>query len=228
MTGPELATFSEEINGGASIGSTLLFQFLNLAKAMVEQLRPWMVLRYTDTSKTVTTANIWQTAIDLSTIARLSRFYGETPIKLFDGNNGIQYFTQVPFHKRLEYRNSPGTFVYDEANKTLYLNGTVQFAGTLYIDHIEDSADITNDDASSWVFPSWAHPLLGFYAVAINKGGVDYDDINARMSPENRAQAAVITKLLENWDNEKQLQAQQNTDPYRGGEDWRPGAINIA
>jgi hypothetical protein len=37
-----------------------------------------------------------------------------------------------------------------------------------------------------WVFPSWAHPFLGFYAVAINKGGVDYD-INARMVPDNRA-----------------------------------------
>jgi hypothetical protein len=34
MTGPELKTFSEEINAGASIGSTLLFQFVNLAKAM--------------------------------------------------------------------------------------------------------------------------------------------------------------------------------------------------
>ena len=75
MTGTELSTFCEELNGGASIGSTVLFQFINLAKAMVEQLRPWMVLRYTDTSKTVTAANTWQTAIDLSTIARLNRFY---------------------------------------------------------------------------------------------------------------------------------------------------------
>ena len=46
-------------------------------------------------------------------------------------------------------------------------------AGTLYIDHVKDSPEITNDDSSSWVSPSWAHPLLGFYAVAINKGGVD-------------------------------------------------------
>lgn len=67
----------------------------------------------------------------------------------------------------------PGTFVYDEAAKTLYLNGTVQFAGTLYIDHVKDSPEIENSDSSSWVFPSWAHSLLGFYAVAINKVGAD-------------------------------------------------------
>ncbi len=37
MSGTELETFCEKINGGASIGSTVLFQFINLAKAMVEQ-----------------------------------------------------------------------------------------------------------------------------------------------------------------------------------------------
>jgi hypothetical protein len=44
-----------------------------------------MALRYTDTSKSSAAGNTWQTAIDLSTIARLNRFYGDTPIKLFDG-----------------------------------------------------------------------------------------------------------------------------------------------
>ena len=37
-----------------------------MAKALVEQRRPWMVLCTTDTSKSVTTANIWQTAIAAS------------------------------------------------------------------------------------------------------------------------------------------------------------------
>ena len=113
---------------------------------MVEQTRPWMALRYTDTSTSVAAGNTWQTAIDLSTIERFDRFYGERPIKLFDGANGIQYFRQVPFDKRLEYRDAPETFVYYEAGKMLYLNGTVQFAGTLYIDHIKDSPDIENDE----------------------------------------------------------------------------------
>ncbi len=228
MTGTELETFCTELNGGASIGTTVLFQFINLAKAMVEQLRPWVLLRYTDTSKTVAADNTWQTAIDLSTIDRLNRFYGQTPIKLFDGNNRIQYFKQMPFDRRLEYRLRPNTFVYDEASKTLYLNGTLQFAGTLYIDHVKDSPDITDDDNSSWVFPSWSHALLGFYAVAINKGGVDYDDINRLMAPDNRAQANAIIQRLEAWDGEKQLAAQMNVDTaHQQNDDWRPGAINL-
>ena len=40
MTGTQLATLAEEINGGASIGSTLLEQLLNMAKALIEQRRP--------------------------------------------------------------------------------------------------------------------------------------------------------------------------------------------
>ena len=54
MTGTELEICTE-VNGGASIGDTLLLQFINLAKAMVELRRPWMLLRYTDSSKSVAT-----------------------------------------------------------------------------------------------------------------------------------------------------------------------------
>jgi hypothetical protein len=100
-----------------------------MAKALIEQRGPWMLLRATDTSKTVTTGNTWQTAIDLSTIARFNRFYGDDPIQLFDGNRNVVRFRQLPWNLRLQYKDTPHTFVYDEANKTLYLNGTVPFAG---------------------------------------------------------------------------------------------------
>jgi hypothetical protein len=228
MTGNELETFATEVNGGASIGSTFLFQLFNICKALVEQRRPWMVLRGTDTSKTVATSNTWQTAIDLSTITRFNRFYGEYPVRLFDGNNRIERFRQVPFEERLLHKDISNTFCYDEANKTLYLNGVITLAGTLYINHIKDSADVPDTDTTAWSFPSWSHPLLGLMAVGMHKGGVDYDDINARMSPENQAVAAGIVSMLEKWDNEKQLAARSQYDPtdnYQEG--FRPGAINI-
>lgn len=228
MTGPQLATFAQEINGGASINATLLFQLINLAKAMVEQRRPWMKLRYTDTSLTTTAStNGWQTAIDLSGITRFNRFYGEFPVKIFDGANRVDRYRLVPSDKRLEYREGAYTAVHDVANEDLYLNGTVN-AGTLWLNHIKDSPDIENDDSSSWIFPGWAHPLLVFYAIGINKGGVDFDEINARMAPDNRAQAALIISMLEKWDTELQLSQEQQHDPS-GSPDagFRPNAINI-
>jgi hypothetical protein len=60
MTGTEFSTAVEEINGGDPIASTLRFQFGNLGKNLIEQRRPWMILRKTDTSKTVTAASTWQ------------------------------------------------------------------------------------------------------------------------------------------------------------------------
>jgi hypothetical protein len=93
MTGAEISTAVEEINGGDPIASTLRFQFGNLGKNLIEQRRPWMILRKTDTSKTVVTSNTWQTATDLSTINDFSRFYQTPsdpyPIRLFDGTNKI-------------------------------------------------------------------------------------------------------------------------------------------
>jgi hypothetical protein len=126
LSGSELKTLVNELNGGATIGDTLLFQLLHVAKAIVEQRRPWMILRKTDTSQTGATANTWQTAIDLSTISDFNRFYEteDSPaIRLFDGSNRIEYYRQVPFDNRLEHFQTPNTFVYNKANKTLYLNG---------------------------------------------------------------------------------------------------------
>jgi hypothetical protein len=52
-----------------------------------------MILRKTDTSKTVTTANTWQTAINLSTISDFNRFLQTPadpyPIRPFDGTNKL-------------------------------------------------------------------------------------------------------------------------------------------
>src|SRR5712691_1565787 len=101
MTGDDLKTFTTEVNGGDSIGVTFLTQLVGIAKALVEQRRPWMLLRKTDTSKSVTTANTWQTSIDLSTLTRFSRFYGRFPIRLFDGNQTVVRYRQIPFEERL-------------------------------------------------------------------------------------------------------------------------------
>lgn len=233
MDGPTLEEFATELNGGASIGSTLLFQYFNLAKALVEQLRPWMILRkrYTGITVTATSTSAWQTGISLAAITDFSRFNtsgSKASIRLFDGNQTFVDYYQVPFEDQLQYINSPNTFCYDAATKTLYLNGIIPFAGTLYINYIANSTDITNTDGSLWSFPSWSHALLGYYAVAMNKGGVDYDDINRLMAPENQARAAEIVKALTAWDNSMQLTSIENTDPTAGPHDgFRPNAINM-
>jgi hypothetical protein len=223
-SGQSLYDFITGLNGGATIDIDLLTILVNTAKAIVEEERDWMVLRKIDTSKTVTTANTWQTAIDLSTITDFSQFnvnQDGIAVKLFDGDNRIQHYFLKPFDERLEYKDSSNTCVYDENTKLLYLNGLVPFSGTLYIPYISSTPDIDLSVATDvWtVFPSRFLPILGYYAIGIHMSGVDYDTITARMSPANVETMRVLRNAMNDWDNKKQLSAIQSNDPseYNGG-----------
>lgn len=231
-TGAELSTFITGLNAEATIDATLLDTLVDNGRAILEEERPWMVLRKTDTSKTVTTSSTWQTAIDLSTITDFSRFYIPDDgfgIKLFDGGNRIERYSLKPFEERLEWKNVSNTCVYDANNKILYLNGIVPFSGTLYINYISTSTaiDLSLETAVWTKFPSRFLPILAYYAIGIFKGAVDYDSINKQMLPTNQATLSSLKNAMEKWDNELQLASIQSNDPsdYLGNY-HRDGAIN--
>lgn len=227
-TGQELTTFITGLNAEATIDPTLLETLVQTAQTIIEEERPWMVLRKTDVSKTVATSSTWQTAIDLSTITDFSRFYGDTPIRLFDGATRIEYYHLVPFDRRLEYKDVSHTACFDENAKLLYLNGTVAFAGTLYQSYISTSTAIDVDSASAvWsVFPSRFLPLVGFYAIGVYKGAVDYDSINRQMLPSNQAVMLALKNAMEKWDNERAQTAIEASDPSSFSPYPRGGAID--
>lgn len=231
-TGVQLKAFINSLNAEANIDDTLLETLVDNARTVIEEERPWMVLRKTDTSKTVTTGNTWQTAIDLSTITDFSRFYANQDgvvLKLFDGGTRVDYIRLKAFDQRLEYKDVSGTCVYDAATKQLYINGIVAFAGTLHIPYMYTSTpiDITSTSAVWTAFPSRFLALLGYYAIGIYKGAIDYDDINKAMLPENARAMEALKNALEKWDNEMQLATIQSNDPseYPGGYP-RLGSVN--
>lgn len=229
MIGTALTTFITGLNGDATIDPTLLDVLVDNAKAIIEEERPWVVLRKTDTSKTVATSSTWQTAIDLSTITDFSRFFSDTPITLYDSStNRRHYYRLTPFDRRLEYKDANNTASYDENGKTLYLNGTPPFAGTLYLNYLCTSTAVDLTSASTiWsVFPPRFAALLGYYAIGIFKGGIDYDSINRLMLPTNQATLEALKNAVENWDNEKQLTYTDNSDPTELYSYPRSGAID--
>jgi len=228
MTGQALNTFITGLNGGFSLDTTLVNVLVNTAKTIIQAERPWMVLRKTDTSKTVTTASTWQTGIDLSTITYFSTFYGDLSIRLFDGNNRVEYYRQIAWDRRLEYKDVSNTFTFDENSKTLYLNGTVPFTGTLYINYVADTEDIDVESASAvWSpFPSRFVPLLGFYAIGIHMGGVDYDTITSRQAPMNLATMNALKNAMSTWDNERQQTSLNYNDPTDNFAYPRSGAVD--
>lgn len=230
MNGETFGTFIEGLNGGASIEPVLLNVLVNTAKTIIESERDWMVLRKTDKSKTATAAGTWQTAFDLSTITDFSHFYGEFPVRLFDGTNRTEYYRIVPYDRRLEFKDVSNTAVFDENSKTLYLNGVVPFAGTLWINYIivTDDVDVTDGTVAlqwSQFLPRFI-PMLGFYGVGIHMGAVDYDTVTARQSPVQLATMQALKNAMCTWDDKKQMSAIEGNDPTNLYSYPRGGAID--
>jgi hypothetical protein len=198
MTGAELKTFAESILDGDSIDSTFFYQLLNVAKNRLEDSRPWMYLRALDSTQTATTGNNYDTALSLPTAWRRTW-------KLYVGED-LQYFP-VPFDQQHLYRYHGRRFVVDVANSTFYLLGNVGSADTIYHYYIKTTDDI--ESGTSWTAPSRFHALLGFEVAGYIQMGVDADDIFARMSPENKMQAQLVRRSMEDWDTNLQL-AEQN------------------
>ena len=228
MTGETLNTFITGLNADSTIDSTMLNVLINTAKLIIEEERPWMVLRKTNTAITLTGSETWQTAKTLSGITDFSRFYGEFPIRLFDGNGMIEYYRQVPFDRRLEHKDGSGTFCFDENAGIVYFNGIPPFAGTLYINYIATTPDI-DVDSEDTIWSPFARfaPLLGFYAVGIHKGAVDWDTINQQTLPENRAVMLSLKNAMEKWDTERQLSSIEGNDPTSLYSYSRNGSIDI-
>lgn len=213
-TGAELYTFMTTLNGEEAIDITLAGVLVETARATIEEERPWMALRKNDTSLTVTTANTWQTAKSLSGITDFRSFYGKYPIRLTDGTR-IEYYRQVPFDRRLEFKDVANTFVHDVANGNIYLNGLVPMNGTLWISYLGSSAEVTlaDDLVTAWSPFNRFLPILGYYAVGIYKGAIDYDDINRAMLPENRAALSALKNAMVQFDERLALAELEHNDP---------------
>jgi len=227
-TGTELTTFITGLNADAAVDPTLLGILVQTAQTIIEEEREWVCLRKVSTALTLTTSNGYTTAKALSGITDFSRFFGDAIITLFDGNDRLHYYRKVPIDRQLEYKDDNTAFWHDANSGNLYFGGTPPFAGTLYMPYISASAavDPTSGSAVWTVFPSRFLPLLGFYAIGIHKGAVDYDSINREMLPSNQAVLAALKNALEKWDDKLQLSDVDHNDPTELHMYPRGGAIN--
>ena len=184
-----------------------------------------MVLRRTNTALNVVGGV--NAPIDM-TIDDFSEFYSDYPIKLTDNGNKVEYLQQVPFDRRLDYKDSSNTFCYDENENKLYFNGNLPFSGTLYIDYVSttDGIDLESNERVWNKFPKRFLPILGFYAIGLHMGGVDYDSITARQAPNNLEVMKALKMAMETWDNSRQMSTIRHNDPTNRHDGFRNGAID--
>jgi hypothetical protein len=203
MTGAQIISLANSI-ADDTIPSDYDYILLNIAKNKREDMRPWEMLKKSDATKTAAVGDTYQTAKALPSDWRYTYL-------LMVGTD-LKY-GQIPFEQQYIYKDAAQKFFVDVANLNYYLTGLVNTSKTIYHFYIKSTTDYTvaTTGSSLIVWPERFQPLLAFDMAAMYKGGIDYDDINARMAPDNRAEARAIELAMISWDNELKRRAMGET-----------------
>lgn len=230
MTWDQLYTFVESLLFGYPMDTVLFQSYLDNIVSEIESARPWMILRASDASQSVTAATSYTTAFTLGTTALpFRKWYGYSPIVLTDVNGSPTVLREIPFASRFAYKSSFGTFCVDYANQNLYIMGTITQTYTINQNYIYKSGQVVATpvapQVAQWVFPTEFHKILGL-RIALAWKQVDYDIINLQNAQQLAGMASAIYDQMTRWDSDLQVSAQAGIDPF-GSSQLGPQAGNI-
>jgi len=172
------------------------------AQEKLETTRDWVVLRKVDRTLSVTPSDTYLTARSLPTDFQAVRkvvIQGEP-------------LTAIDFDQQEEYKDCPGYYFIDLANRKLHLTGVWNQTYTINLFYRSKMGDIDPDNPDTVPFP-WTgkKALVVAYDMAeFHKGGVDGDDRNYQMSPEQLRQKRAMHNALIQEDTTAQLKAMGN------------------
>lgn len=196
----EIETLCTSFLGGNPLDSDLFDSLLQMVKNTREMMRDWMILRTLDT--TISFASSDDYTVTKSLPDRFLRIYrpsyrDQVDTGVYLVNNGAQFMLRpISLAQRFEYKDKSGFYYIDHKNGTIGRTGCD--AGTLYLNYLQGTADITDDLA--WTFPSFAVPLLAFDIAILQKGGIDWDVVASFSVPYNQGTIATLESQLAHWD----------------------------
>lgn len=199
MTGEELKTMAESLIDD-SIDEVLFYQLLNVAKTKLEEKKDWEYLKTFDDSNSVDSSTNYLTMFDLP-----ERF--RSVAKLYLGDDS-EYLRGVQFEERAAYRNTASYYI-DYANEKFALTGSYQNEKTINMFYLRYTEKI--ESGTSPIFPERFHEILSFMVAGYYTGGVDADDIYARMSPAHKYAAQELELSMNMWDNKIKLNSIDNS-----------------
>lgn len=202
MTGSQIYELTTTLLDGRQMDEVAFYRLLNLAKNKRERKRPWMILRKKDkTTVSLSTSDDFETAKALP--SDFGRFYNNKSVQLVSADGDHKYIPQKAFEMQYEHKDDDVCFVeYLAGGSNIYFGGIRSKAYDVWLFYCQISDDITSD--TSWVFPPDFAPLLAFDVAIMQKGGIDYDDINARMVQYNGVEVQQLEMSMVHWDAELQ------------------------
>lgn len=209
MNGEQIYDFVTELLGGDAPGDVLFRNMLNMAKQTRESSRDWAVLRTKLSSLTYST-----TAQDLPTnfLKALKQTAKTNPVVLLDSTGKkVGTATEILFEQQYDFQDVQGYF-YIEYGVT----PTIKFTGenlpsyTAVLFYNKKTEEMTEANQKDWTwapFPSEYAYLLAYDVANMIKGGVDFDDINARMVQFAGIDAQKLQYAMKAWDDRIKLSA---------------------
>lgn len=223
MTGQNMYDMVTALLQGQAMDQTLFLQLLAQEQSRVESMREWMILRKQDKSQTLSPSDNFQTVKSLPS----DFFFWQTekPVILVDPtntNNFQDYLSEIPLSEMITYQTETYRFATDLVNNNIFFSGVASHTYTIWMNYIYKPSSITL--TTTWVFPGQFHTYLPYAVAAAYKGGIDFDEINRAMAPQNEKMMQQILNSMFEWDDRLQNQATIGIDrgpineiPWYGG-----------
>lgn len=209
MNGETIYEFVTELLGGDAPGDVLFRSMLNMAKTTRESTRDWVALRtkYSSLSYTTSAQNL-----PSNFLKALKQTAKSDPVVFIDSNGKKQgTASEILVQQQYDYQDQQGYFYVEYGTTpTITFTGANLPAYTPILFYIKKTDEMTEANQDTWTwspFPSDYTYLLAFDVANMIKGGVDYDDINARMVQFAGIDAQKLEHAMRVWDDRIKLSA---------------------
>jgi len=197
VSGEEVKDYFEVLVSD-SMDETATFLLMQNEQEKLEMERDWMVLRKKDTSLSVTPSDTYTTARNLPT-----DFISPRKVVV----NGLP-LTEINADDQEEYKNISGYYFIDYSDMTLHLTGVYGETATIYLFYKKTLGTVDAETIFPWFGKTGL--VIAYRMAQHHKGGIDGDEVNFQMTPEQNRQYKEMLNSMIQWDTKLQLKAMGN------------------
>lgn len=201
LTGEQIKELFYDIVDDDELSDDTVYKLMNSADTQLANERDWMWLRAKDTSIQHTTSQNYQTGHDLP-----EKFKKDRNVYVMSATGTPQEVFPVPYDQIETYRDEPRRYAVDYANNKIYFTGIYQNDMTVILNYVKYAETLEDDVEAVW--PDGA--ILAFKMAKNYSGGMDGDEVNFRMSPEQENEFAEIRRTTILLDGQLQARSMGN------------------
>lgn len=197
-TSAQIKTLFENIIDD-KLDADFTYELMTQAKDEIEEERDWVFLQKLDSSLSAGEGNTIETDYALP-----SDFRSMMKLRLGD----YEWFP-VPWEEQRKYRLSARRYFIDEENSMLRLCGAISGSPTIYMFYKKTTDDLDADNDPVW--PARFRKYIAWRMAEMYSAGIDGDEVNFKMTPEQIKTANSIKEGMENWNTERELEAMDHS-----------------